>query len=53
MEFTEKTLESQSIYDGKVVKVFKDIVELSTGKKKKKEVVKHSGSVVILASKEN
>ena len=53
MEFTEKTLESQSIYDGKVVKVFKDIVELSTGKKTFREVVKHSGGVVILALKED
>lgn len=51
MEFTEQTLDSQLIYEGKVVKVFKDSVELSTGKKSFREVVKHSGGVVILAVK--
>ena len=51
MEFTEQTLNSQLIYEGKVVKVFKDSVELSTGKKSFREVVKHSGGVVILAVK--
>lgn len=53
MEFTEKTLNSQIIYDGRVVKVFKDSVELSTGQKSFREVVKHSGGVVILAVKED
>ncbi len=51
MEFTETTIDSQLIYDGRVVKVFKDSVELSTGKKSFREVVKHSGGVVILAVK--
>ena len=51
MEFTEQTLNSQLIYEGKVVKVFKDSVELSTGKKSFREFVKHSGGVVILAVK--
>lgn len=53
MEFREKTLESQLIYDGKVVKVFKDSVELSTGHKSFREVVKHTGGVVILAVKDD
>ena len=53
MEFTEKTLNSQIIYDGRVVKVFKDSVELSTGQKSFREVVKHSGGVLILAVKED
>ena len=53
MEFTERTLESQLIYDGKVVRVLKDSVELSTGQKSFREVVKHSGGVVILAVKED
>ena len=51
MEFTETTIDSQLIYDGRVVKVFKDSVELSTGKNSFREVVKHSGGVVILAVK--
>ena len=53
MEFTEKTLNSQIIYDGRVVEVFKDSVELSTGQKSFREVVKHSGGVVILAVRED
>ena len=53
MEFTEKTLDSQLLYEGRVVKVFKDSVELSTGQKSFREVVKHSGGVVILAKKED
>ena len=51
MEFTETTIDSQLIYDGRVVKVFKDSVELPTGKNSFREVVKHSGGVVILAVK--
>ena len=51
MEFTEKTINSQLIFDGRVVKLYKDSVELSTGQKTFREVVKHSGGVVILAFK--
>lgn len=53
MEFTEKTIDSQLIFDGKVVKLYKDKIELSTGKESFREVVKHSGGVVILAKKED
>lgn len=53
MEFTEKTLKSKQVFNGKVVKVYLDDVELSDGKKTFREVVKHSGGVVILAIKEN
>ena len=52
MEFAEKTLNSTQIYDGKVVKVFKDDVEISDGHKTFREVVRHSGGVVILALKD-
>jgi 8-oxo-dGTP pyrophosphatase MutT (NUDIX family) len=51
MEFAEKTLSSTQIYDGKVVKVFKDDVEIADGHKTFREVVKHSGGVVVLAVK--
>lgn len=51
MEFTEKTINSELIFDGRVVKLYKDSVELSTGQKTFREVVKHSGGVVILAFK--
>lgn len=53
MEFTEKTIESELIFDGKVVKLYKDKIELSTGQESFREVVKHSGGVVILAKKED
>ena len=52
MEFREKTINSKLIFDGRVVKLYKDSVELSTGQKTFREVVKHSGGVVILAFKE-
>lgn len=53
MEFSEKTLDSQLIFDGKVVKVLKDNVELADGHKSFREVVRHSGGVVILAIHNN
>ena len=33
MEFKEKTLDSQMMYDGRIIKVYKDNVELADGKK--------------------
>ncbi len=51
MEFTEKTINSELIFEGRVVKLYKDKIELSTGKESFREVVKHSGGVVILAKK--
>ena len=53
MEFTEKTIESELIFDGRVVKLYKDRIELPTGQESFREVVKHSGGVVILAKKED
>jgi ADP-ribose pyrophosphatase len=53
MKFEEKTLNSKQVYNGKVVKVFKDDVEISDGHKSFREVVRHTGGVVILAFKEN
>ena len=32
MELIEKTLDSKVVYDGKIITVYKDEVELSTGK---------------------
>lgn len=53
MEFAEKTLDSKLIFDGRVVKLYKDSVELPTGQTSFREVIKHSGGVVILAYKED
>lgn len=49
----EKTLNSNLVYDGKILKVFKDDVEVADGHKSFREIVKHSGGVVILAIKNN
>ena len=51
MEFEEKTLTSECIYNGKVIDVLRDEVEIATGKHSFREVVKHSGGVVIIALK--
>lgn len=53
MNFIEKTLNSQTVYEGKIIKVLKDDVEVADGHKSFREVVKHSGGVVVLAIKEN
>lgn len=52
MELIEKTLDSKVVYDGKIITVYKDEVELSIGKTSYREVVEHSGGVVILAIRE-
>ncbi len=52
MDFQEKTLTSECVYDGKILKVLRDEVEISTGRKSFREVVRHSGGVVILALKD-
>ena len=49
MELTEKTLSSEIVFDGKIMTVRKDEIELPTGHKSSREVVEHSGGVVILA----
>ncbi len=48
MPFYEKTIGSEQIYEGKVVNLRRDIVELCDGKQALREVVEHPGGVVIL-----
>ena len=47
--FYEKTISTQPIFAGKVIRVQVDEVELPDGKMAKRELVKHSGAVGILA----
>jgi len=47
----EKTITTKQIYNGKVFTITKDDVELSDGYKTIREVVHHSGGVVIAAEK--
>lgn len=49
MSLEEKTIRSQPIFDGKVIRVQVDEVELPNGKKAIRELVKHSGAVSIMA----
>ena len=51
MDFEEKTLDFEYVYKGKVIDVRRDNVEISTGKKSVREVVEHTGGVVIFAQK--
>ena len=53
MNFEERTLKSEQVYNGRIVKVFKDDVEIFGGRKAYREVVKHPGGVVILAYKDS
>ena len=53
MDFEEKTLDSQVVYDGKVMTVIKDNIVTSDGHKSFREVVIHSGGVVIVALKDD
>ena len=49
MKLEEKTLSSKTIYDGKIVKLMFDEVELPDGRKTKREVVNHPGGVTVAA----
>nr|QGT49794.1 ADP-ribose pyrophosphatase [uncultured Candidatus Melainabacteria bacterium] len=53
MDFEEKTLNSEVVYNGKVVTVIKDDIEVADGHKSFREVVLHSGGVVIVAMKDS
>lgn len=49
MDFTERTLESEYIYKGKIINLRKDKVSLPSGKKAYREIVEHNGGVGIVA----
>lgn len=48
MDLTEKTLESKRIFEGKLVNLRVDTVELPDGKTSTREVVEHRGAVCIV-----
>ena len=49
MTFSEKTLSSETVFDGRVVKLKRDVVELDNGKQSFREVVEHPGGVCVVA----
>ena len=48
MKLYEKKLSSEQIFDGKVVKLFVDRVELPDGKEAIREIVRHPGAVCVI-----
>ena len=49
MDLSEKTLQSQKIFDGRIIHVHVDTVELPNGHTSTREVVAHQGGVCIAA----
>ncbi|MDC3415441.1 NUDIX hydrolase [Aquibacillus salsiterrae] len=47
--FEEKTINTKSIYQGKIINVQVDEVSLPNGKTSKRELVKHPGAVAVIA----
>lgn len=52
MKQFEKTIKSDAIYDGRIVKLRIDEVELPDGSLSKREIVEHQGAVAVLAVKD-
>ena len=48
MELTEKTLSSNTVYEGRIITVYNDEVELPNGPTSHREVVRHCGAVCVL-----
>lgn len=49
MDFTEKTIETKTIYDGRILKFKVDKVELPNGRTSERELVEHRGGVAVVA----
>lgn len=49
MKHTERMIESEEIFRGKIIRVRRDTVELPNGKTAGREIVEHNGGVCILA----
>ncbi|WP_068671948.1 NUDIX hydrolase [Oceanobacillus sp. Castelsardo] len=53
-KFEEKTIKSEKIFDGKIVQLQVDEVQLPNGKTSQREIIKHPGAVAVIAiTKEN
>lgn len=49
MDFEEKTIKRNPIFQGRIVNLFVDEVELPNGKTSTREIIKHPGAVAIIA----
>lgn len=47
-QFYEKTLKSETLYEGRIIDVVLEDVELPDGKTSKRELVKHPGAVAVI-----
>jgi ADP-ribose pyrophosphatase len=48
-KFKEERISSEQVYDGKFVKVFRDVVRLSDGTQTVRDYIRHPGAVAIVA----
>ena len=48
VKYEEKTISTESIYEGKIISLRVEEVELPDGKRAKRELVKHSGAVALI-----
>lgn len=48
MELSEKTLETQRIYEGRIINLRVDTIELISGNTSKREIVEHKGAVCVV-----
>ena len=53
MELIEKKISSELIFDGKIVHLYKDTVELPNGKEATREVIRHVGAVGVIPVTDN
>ena len=53
MKYEEKTMKTEKIYEGKILNLRIDTVELPDKKYSKREIVEHPGAVAIIALTEN
>lgn len=53
MELTEKTLNSKTVFDGRILKIMVDDIELPNGHRSNREVVGHPGGVCVAALDED
>lgn len=49
MDFEEKTIDSQAIFQGRIVKLKVDTVRLPDGRESTREIIEHAGAVAIIA----
>jgi len=53
MDMEEKTLERESVFEGKVIHVYRDTAQMPDGSKALRELVKHPGGVAIALEDED